>query len=98
MSALPTLDDPLADLIPRKTSTSERADQWAGLFMKLTLILVFVDIGFFAGFLLAESELINNKHIDTIVTFWTIPAIATVCGLGATCVAGLFKLSHEISR
>lgn len=98
MSTAHSVEDALGDLIPREMSAGERADMWGERFMKLTLIFVFMDIAFFAAFLLAESNLLPLGKISRLVDFWLYPAAATVGSLGATCVAGLFKLSHVIGR
>lgn len=98
MSTAHSVEDALGDLIPRQMSSGERADMWGERFMKLTLFFVFIDIAFFATFMLAESNIIPVGKISKLIEFWTYPAAATVGSLGATCVAGLFKLSHVIGR
>lgn len=89
--------DPLADLIARQTTPAERADRWAGRFLKLTLLLLFGAIGLFLAFLLEQSGLFKVPGLALAIDHWEYLAWGIGITLGASLLAGILKMSYEMT-
>lgn len=89
--------DPLADLVIKAHSPADRADRWAGRFLKLTLLFVFGAIALFMAFLLEEAGLFKVPGLALAIDSWPWLAWAIGASLGATLFAGLLKMSYEMT-
>lgn len=90
--------DPLAGLIERPDTPSMKADRWAERLLKFTLLCVFADIALFAVFSLVQTGLINIPQFTRLLEHWDYLAGATVAGVVATLLAGILKMSYELTE
>ncbi|MFC4160873.1 hypothetical protein [Chitinimonas lacunae] len=85
----------LNSLGERPDTMASRAERWGNRALRATLALVFVDIGFFIVFLLAQTGLLSGNWIDRLLDFWEAAAWITVAMLAVACIAGMFKAVGE---
>lgn len=85
----------LNSLGEKPDTMATRAERWGNRALKATLALVFVDIGFFIVFLLAQAGLVNGRWVDKLLDYWETTAWVTIAMLAVACISGMFKAVGE---